>query len=103
MRAKPLKWKPAISFMCLICSVVFLTTVLYGRTKGAMILGGITGSLAFVSSVLPEHFNFFKSYWFDRILNTTHSVLIWISATIFCIALFSLIQNYRFQFKLIKK
>lgn len=93
------KWKPAISFFCILASLFFVSS-LFSMTTGSIIVGTATASLSLFAGLLPDHYNIVKGFWFDKILSPTHTFFIRLFLFISLVSIFFFLKNYKLSIKI---
>src|SRR3989338_1589749 len=99
---KGLRWKPVFSFFCLL-ALIFFASALFSVKTSSILIGAITGSLAFFAGIFPDHYNHVKEFWFTRILPGTHLTLIVVFIIMCLTSIFLLFNNFRLSLQIEKK
>jgi hypothetical protein len=92
-KIKNLRWKPVISFFCIL-GLLFFGASLYSPKVGSILVGSIITALTLLSSLLPDHYTWLNKYWFEKINSGTHSFFIWLTSIGSVVIGVLLIKNY---------
>jgi hypothetical protein len=93
MSRKKLKWKPVVSFSCILVLLLVAGSLISPKI-GYVLAAGIIGSLATISSVIPQHYERIRLFWFDEINSATHSFFIWLTSILGVVGGWLVLKNY---------